>query len=74
MTIFYAEEIFMELKNLFKIKYELLLSFEDEVEKRSFQTDEEREAYRKGFEKAIQLFFVENMEEILDPTDDKEAA
>lgn len=64
----------MELKNLFKIKYDLLLSFEDEIEKRSFQTDEEREAYRKGFEKAIQLFFVENMEEILDSTKDKDAA
>lgn len=64
----------MDLKNLFKIKYELLLSFEDDIEKRKFQTNEEREAYRKGFEKAIQLFFVENMEEILDPAEDKDAA
>lgn len=64
----------MELKNLFKIKYDLLLSFDEDIEKRTFQTIEEREAYRKGFEKAIALFFVENMEEILDPTKDKDAA
>jgi DNA relaxase NicK len=60
----------MDMAKLFQLKYDLL----EKIETETFQTPEQREAFIKGYEQALNAFFVHALNEILESAPDKKKA
>jgi hypothetical protein len=59
----------MNLDQLFKLKYDLL----EQSDASDFETLKEKEAFKKGYEKALHAFFMNSLNEILEQQDKKKA-
>jgi hypothetical protein len=60
----------MDLRELFKLKYDLL----ENLQVKSFENEQEQSAYLKGYEEAVNAFFVETMARLLEPESTKKAS
>lgn len=60
----------MELERLFKLKYELL----EKLDSLEGVSQEEKELFRRGYEAAINAFFLHSLEVVLDPEMMKKSA